>query len=533
VALACLALASACSSDGATQAPDASSTDTGHAGQSGDLVMLADGPVQGLTRDGVRRFLGVPYAAPPVGDLRWREPRAVTPWAEPLDATAIGSPCPQTGLFGDASLVGDEDCLSLNVYTPETVGGGPLPVMVWIHGGAFEKGNGHENGWYDGSELVRAGGVVVVTVNYRIGALGFLADAAFGDGTQTSRVGNFGLLDQQAALRWVHDNIAELGGDPGDVTLFGESAGGMSICTHLVAPSSAGLFHRAIIQSGPCGLFTASRSDAQSQADTLADALGCDGSDRAACLRGKSVDQLVRALPPKAGFFFGPGVNWGPVVDGDLLPEFEPAAFERGQVAKVPVLLGTNRDEGALFTFLANFTAIDDDGYAAILAAEPGTAAHVSAIRQRYPSSDYPSPAAALAATLADRAFVCPARGVARALTARSEAPVFMYHFTYEASRSPFGSLGVVHTAEISFVFGNPMIGGALNETDRTVVRTVMGSWTRFVATNSPSDADSPWPAYEPTREDYLELAQPPRAGAKLRASQCDFWDSLRGDARR
>ncbi|HEY9264508.1 MAG TPA: carboxylesterase family protein, partial [Mycobacterium sp.] len=215
------------------------------------LVQTAAGAVRGLVAPDHRLFAGIPYAAPPVGPLRWQPPKPAPPWDGERDGTRFGPRCLQD-LEGDLELgrQTDEDCLSLNVWTPaenpESGPARPRPVMVWIHGGAFLNGNG---GMYDARRLAARGDIVVVTINYRLGTLGFLAHPALG---APGHVGNYGLADQQAALAWVRDNIAAFGGDPGKVTVAGESAGGMSVCDHLVAPGSQGLFGAAIVQSGPC-----------------------------------------------------------------------------------------------------------------------------------------------------------------------------------------------------------------------------------------------------------------------------------------
>jgi hypothetical protein len=285
---------------------------------------------------GVRRH---PVRRAPVGDLRWAEPRPAKPWAGTRDATKPGNSCPQTeGFLGDAAS-DTEDCLYLNVTTPRNSGGTKLPVMFWVHGGGFYSGSGS---LYGAQRLAEQGKVIVVTLNYRLGVFGFLAHPALGHTTS----GDYGLEDQQAALRWVRDNAAAFGGDSGNVTLFGESAGGVSTCSHLVAPASAGLFRRAIIQSGPCGDLARTwpytegnwgvrpRAVAERQGASLAAAVGCgDVKDAAACLRGKLVSALLEASQGGQGF--------GPAAGGKVLPAIPATAIASGRFNRVPVINGT------------------------------------------------------------------------------------------------------------------------------------------------------------------------------------------------
>ena len=251
------------------------------------LVQTASGAVRGALGDDHLLFAGIPYAAPPVGALRWRPPQPVQPWQGVRDASKYGPRCVQDKAHDpDFGRSVSEDCLTLNVWTPKSRAADALPVMVWIHGGGFVNGSGDI---YDARWLVARGGIIVVTLNYRLGALGFLAHPALAaDGD----VGNYGLADQQAALRWVHDNIAGFGGDPGKVTIAGESAGAMSVCDHLVAPGSAGLFRAAVIQSGPCQA-QADRTTAERASVDYAASVGCtDVQTAAACLRAVPSDKL-------------------------------------------------------------------------------------------------------------------------------------------------------------------------------------------------------------------------------------------------
>ncbi len=307
------------------------------------IVTTDSGPVEGLVTTAMTEFLGIPFAAPPTGDLRWQPPQPPTPWTTPRDATVFGNHCPQA--FSPFGLETDtEDCLVLNVYVP-VHRGFPAdarrhrPVMVWIHGGAFSVG---ESDVYDPARLV-AQDVTVVTINYRLGALGFLAHPALTAESPDGISGNYGLLDQQAALRWVQRNIASFGGSPHRVTIFGESAGGFSVHAHLASPLAAGLFQRAIVESG--AFFTQpTLAAAEPTGTAFAIAVGCS-DQTAACLRAAPVDQIL--------------ANWGtglssttPVIDGVVLPQPLRNAFARGEFNRVPIIEGSNQDEFRLFVAL-------------------------------------------------------------------------------------------------------------------------------------------------------------------------------------
>ncbi len=322
------------------------------------VVEVAGGRISGVERSGVWAFSGIPYAGPPVGPGRWRPPGPVVPWAGTRACDRFGPAAPQTPgameqALGGAAEATDEDCLTLNVWTPG-LDGARRPVMVWIHGGSFQSGSG-SGALTRGGVLAREGDVVVVTVNYRLGLLGFLAhpaladhDAAWLDGQAWEGWGNWGLADQVAALDWVRRHIADFGGDPGNVTLFGESAGAMGVATLLAAPAAAGLFHRAVVQSGPA--YTCSAEAAADRAERLAAHLGV------ACTR-QALEQVPVAALVAAAQEYVPEEHGGtsagllltPVVDGGLLDAVPLAAVAAGSAAGVDLLVGTTRDEAAFF----------------------------------------------------------------------------------------------------------------------------------------------------------------------------------------
>ncbi|MCZ9342539.1 carboxylesterase family protein, partial [Streptomyces sp. TRM76130] len=305
----------------------------------GPVVATRYGQVRGEAGETAHSYLGIPYAAPPVGALRWRPPAAPASWTGVRDATAPGDPCVQTASdspWGDLAGPGtpSEDCLYLNVHTPARPSLLKRPVMVWIHGGGFTVGSG---AFYDGSTLAADGDVVVVTLNYRLGAFGYLAHPDLAGESAEGVSGNYGVLDQQAALRWVRDNVAAFGGDPDNVTVFGESAGGGSVCHQLVSPRAVGLFDRAIAQSG-CGFALPTQESQQRVGSAWADSLGCAD---AACLRALPADRVLTAAQ-------SPTARWTPNVDGAVLPRQVMDALESGRFHRVPVLQGTTADEGRL-----------------------------------------------------------------------------------------------------------------------------------------------------------------------------------------
>src|SRR5215467_10036155 len=297
----------------------------GQAAASGPVTGTANGPVRGLANGAVDEFLGIPYAAPPVGALRWQAPQPAASWSGVRDATQFAPHCPQAATpFGRAST--SEDCLYLNVFTPiHKQAGSRFPVVVWIHGGALVTGESDD---YDPTALA-AGGVTVVTINYRLGALGFLAHPALADSNGQS--GDYGLMDQQAALRWVQRNVASFGGDPHNVTIFGESAGGLSTLSQVASPQARGLFERAIVESGSYNLTQASLASAETAGEAFAVRAGC-ASQTAACLRSLPVSTIL--ANQNAG-------GYTPNLNSEVLPVTLKTAFTAGTFNRVPIMNGT------------------------------------------------------------------------------------------------------------------------------------------------------------------------------------------------
>lgn len=333
--------------------------------QRGTRIRIDSGEIQGETDGATRRFRGVPFAAPPVGALRWKPPQAVTPWDSVRTTTAYSGKCPQAAnLLGPASA--EEDCLYLNVWTPEPAPTQRLPVMIWLHGGGNTTGSASDEiplgiGGYifDGRQIAEKQHVIVVTTNYRLGVLGFFAHPALDAEDARGVSGNQGLLDQRMAFDWVRRNIAAFGGDPDNVTIFGESAGSFDVCFHMVSRGSRGLFHRAISESGGCTTFVRPRSAAEAEAPKFAAAVGCTASGGLDCLRAVPVSTLLTPSPVEGGQPKLPGglpyqggtPTWtfAAIVDGDVLPDQPRSIVESGDFAKVPYIIGSNTDEGTIF----------------------------------------------------------------------------------------------------------------------------------------------------------------------------------------
>jgi len=479
-----------------------------------------EGRVRGSTTDGIRSFVGLPYAAPPVGDLRFSSPVAPAARSDIRDATIPGKSCTQNSPLGTTvDTNSSEDCLTLNIWTPDRVDAA-LPVMVFIHGGGFTLGSGSDS-TYEGSVLAKTQGVIVVTMNYRLGALGLLRHPAFA--AEDAAAGNYAIADQRRALEWVRDNIKAFGGDAKNVTLFGESAGGISTCLHLISPPSRGLFHRAIMESGPCTLLpqsTAAAAEAQGKA--LADAVGCTGDDNTikSCLRSKPAGDLFNGLPLRPGIILGAGVLWFPTQDGVIVPDQPRNLFALGQSAPVPLIVGSNGDEGTLFLALSNGGNTEAEARTAL--AGFFTPAQVDKVVVQYPLT--PSPKQALTKGLSDL-FTCDARRVAR-LHAKV-APTYLYNFT-RAFAFLYPNIGAFHSAELPFVFGNPYEFISIVDEEKPLAAAMQAYWAHQAKAGDPNSSGAvAWPRYDEATDQDLGLDLTIAPGTHLRQSACDFWDAL------
>ena len=481
------------------------------------VVTTNMGAMRGNLVGSVREFFGVPFAAPPVGSLRWLPPRPHAAWTGALDTTKPGNSCPQTRFRGGIS--GSEDCLYLNIYAPES-SGHPLPVMVWIHGGTFIAGSGAQ---FNGNALADQGHLVVVTINYRLGPLGFLAHRALD--TDSVPSGNYGLLDQQAALRWVKDNIAAFGGDPSRVTVAGESAGAISIGDHLVSPAAAGLFDRAILESGPF-LHMVTLAEAEKRGDQFASALGCAGADVAACMRSKSTDEILKAIPANP-ISLGPPV-WFPVMDGHLIPSQPAEAMAAGKLNKAPVINGSNHDEGTLFAAFGE--PLTGEQFTSRVESRFGNDA--KRVLAAYPLASYPSPTQASAAGFGDALFSCRILKAGELLSAH--VPVYQYEFN-DANppnifmpNPPF-PFGAYHGSEIQYVFGTlGSRGESPTPAQRALSNAMMTYWINFIRSGEPG-GNPRWERFLPNDPRILSLS-PEAIGYESgfsAAHHCDLWNSM------
>jgi len=483
------------------------------------VIETTSGKLAGRVEPGVARFLGIPYARPPVGERRFRPPQPLEPWAGVREAAEFGGSAPQTDLSSSAipgMSVGpqSEDCLYLNVWTVRPVLA-KRPVLVWIHGGGFTVGSGSQ-GMYDPSALVRRSDVVVVTLNYRLGALGFLYLGARG-AARLGATGNVGLLDQIEALAWVRDNAAAFGGDSENVTIFGESSGGRSVATLLGTPAARGLFRRAIAQSG-----AASQGHDETSACAIADELLRElGIPDTALerLREVALSELLAAQGRVVARRVGtPGwLPFQPVVDGVVLPEPPLAAIRTGLSRSVPLLVGSNRDEWKLFAAMdPRLHELDEAGLAARMRERVAAAdrARADALIDGYRSSGEArvgsSPRDVFCALETDRVYRIPALRLADAQCAAGGA-VYAYHFTWPAALLG-GALGACHAAEVPFVLGsvgNPAgraFCGSGPGVDALAAR-MMDAWSGFARDGVPGARDLPdWRPYTAERRETMVL---------------------------
>jgi para-nitrobenzyl esterase len=468
-------------------------------------VKVDGGAVSGAVLAGVVSWKGVPYAAPPVGDRRWRAPQPVEAWTGVRAATEYAHDCMQLPFPSDAAPLGTppaEDCLYLNVWAPEQPSAPKLPVMVWIHGGGFVNG-GSSPSVYDGSAFARRG-VVFVSLNHRLGRFGFFAHPALTREAPDGPLGNYGYLDQIAALRWVQKNIAGFGGDPGNVTLFGESAGGGSVNTLMVTPLARGLFHKAIVESGggraggimtPRGL-----KEAEAVGVAFAKSAGIAGEDAAAlaALRKLPAADLVRGL--NMASMGQQRDTWsGPMVDGKIVAEEPETAFRAGRQARVPYLVGANDREfgfmplppAAVEGMLARFGAEKDK---VIAAYDPGKTGNMGEVG---------------VGVMSDGMMVEPARLLARLASAAGQ-PTWAYRFSYVASSLRKSVKGALHATEIPFVFETvrAKYGDATTAEDQALAAAANAYWVAFARTGDPNGDGRPrWPAYSEKDDVVLDFA--------------------------
>jgi para-nitrobenzyl esterase len=484
-----------------------------------NIVKVDGGQISGRLSDGVRAFKGVPFAAPPVGDLRWKAPQPVIPWDGLRPADTFGPQCVQTpypvgSVYAMVPARQSEDCLYLNVWT--TAGAGDKrPVMVWIHGGAWTRGAA-DIATYDGAALAKRG-VVVVSMNYRLGPLGFLAHPELTAESPQHSSGNYAILDHVAALRWVQRNIAAFGGNPGNVTIFGESAGSWSVNVTQATPLARGLFHRAIGESGGQFGRTPRLDDAEQGGLALARAVGADSLKT---LRAVHAEKLV-AVPA-----FRSSVN----VDGWVLPVDVRTMFAHKKHSPMPVLIGSNADEWTTLSSAATFPKTIEEFRARIEGQFPGLSKEFDAAYRVKSESDI---AGAMLGLGRDLTFSLEMRTWARMVTAAGQH-AYLYQFTHVPPGPDAATRRAYHASEIQYVFGNlrnPAF--AFADADRKLSEAMSSYWVNFATSGNPNGKGLPlWKAYETAAEPYLELGTPIQAKHQLLKAQLDFLERAQ-EARR
>ncbi len=501
-----------------------------------EFVRTDRGFVRGQTNGSVDEFLGIPYAAPPTGDRRWKAPDPAQRWTGVRDATQPGSECTQLihARLGNQLIAGSEDCLFLNVYRPSnTKPRQLLPVLIFIHGGSNLKKSGND---YDPSEMVAKTGIIAVTINYRLNVFGFLALPSLDAEAGNPSSGNFGLMDQQAAMQWVRANILAFGGDPFNVTIAGESAGGIDVCANLVSPPAAGLFNKAIMESTYCPV--ASHDEALTVSNSVASALNCTNKETAAtCLRTREADDVLKAAEPLSGApGGGTGFNASPNSGNDILPLEPLGALRSGQWNWSPVLLGSNHDEAALVVMPALLARgvklpLSVQAYQFIIANQFGSSA--PAVLSEYPANHYRNPFFAYADLATDRSPLgCPVSGLSESFSALT--PAFRYEFN--DSNAPIGSkgpglpnvsLGAYHGSELQYLFKMTQLPGPQTDAQRQLSNQMIRYWANFVKTGDPNGPGLiDWPRYDANAHQLLSL----RPGATTVIDDfdtdhhCAFW---------
>jgi para-nitrobenzyl esterase len=490
-----------------------------------DIACTAQGAVRGASEDDLLVFKGLPYSRPPTGDLRWRPPLPPVPWQGVRDGSRFGAMCPQ---IAAKQVVGDEDCLTLNIWRPRELPARALPVMVFLTGGGNHglSGQGSEsfgNVRYSGGALVPEG-VVFVSFNIRLGVLGFLAHAAL-DAERPERVsGNYGNLDQIAMLQWLKQNIASFGGDPNRIMLFGTSAGGGNICALISSPLARGLFHAAAMQSSvPTGCEIPTLAEVESRTgQRVVKAVGCDAAASvAACLRSKATSEIVSAVPAVTNVF---PRTYGPNMDGHVFPDQPIRIIGRRAHTPMPIVIGNTANE--TLGWVRSGTPITDaQTYAAEIEKVFGAPAR-DRILDAYPLSAYSTPLTAFIQLTTDAQFTCTSRRVARVFSGAQKQPVYRYLFPHVMENDPrLKAAAANHTIEHAFLFP---IRGSYKPTDAdlAVQRYMVDYWTSLARTGNVNNGRDPkWPVA--AGDAYLELNTAPSEKRGPDDAKCDLWDSL------
>lgn len=491
------------------------------------IVKTESGLVAG-SGTAIRVYKGIPYAAPPTGALRWQPPQPAKPWQGVRVAKSFSPVCPQVQVVPGPQ---SEDCLALNIWTPARSANDKLPVMVWIHGGGFQIGAGSTN-VYDG-EALAARGVVVVTINYRLGILGFFAHPALSAESPHGASGNYGLLDMVAALQWVRRNIGAFGGDAGNVTIFGQSAGGTAVCLLLVVPQAEGLFHRAISESAAWMFLPFPRLKDESDGKMPMENRGARVGPDLASLRNRNTADVLK-LAPISMSSAETGDLYIPCVDGWVLPDDPARLFAAGRFHKVPLIAGTTADEG---TLLGGPPVKDLESYRKWAAKQAGAGS--AGLMAIYPAAGDSEAHCAAVKASGDSTFLMGTRSILRE-AAKANPKTFQYWFTRVNGIGKRIGWGSFHASEIPYIFGTlpdsaygtaQMFFGnfapdadSYNDVDARLAKTMSAQWVQFAKTGNPNGPGLPnWPRFGAGREPYLELGDRIAAGESLRKKQLDF----------
>ena len=473
-------------------------------------------------------YRGIPYAQPPVGKLRWRAPVAPEAWTGVREAREWGARCLQSGFMEavnfDPSGKMSEDCLYLNVWRPQK--SGSFPVMVWIHGGGYTAGAG-STPMYWGDRLAAAGDVVVVSINYRLNVFGFLATPEMQKEDQNGSVGSYGSLDQVAAIKWVHDNVAAFGGDPENVTIFGESAGGWSVCTMLATPLNRGLIHRAILESGGC-MASAGLEKGFAQGRLTAERLGCPPGDL----------ECLRRLPAKTVLKKGTGGQlegfvWVPHHDGYLLSDTPLSMIRAGNYNRIPFMAGSNKNEvDVVLNVMSDLRRAQPADYETLMKKYLGVNdAEAARLTRLYPLADYENTKKAFGRLATDAGLGCPTY---LGLLAAAGGPPKTFYYRFDFDGMILGkTLGAVHSMEIPFVFNaldrkptSMLYPRKVKPEIQELARTMQGYWLNFAKTGDPNGGGLPaWPAFTPEAQTMQVLDTPVHSEPAGISEQCAFWD--------
>ena len=505
-------------------------------GAPAQVINISSGPIQGKMNGDIYEFLGIPFATPPVGDLRWKAPKEPAEWREILNTTEFAPVCPQKKYEqGDttAILEGDEDCLYLNVWTPQ-LDAGDLPVMVFIHGGGNQQGGASQLAggtvMYDGKNMAERGNAVVVTIQYRLGPLGFLVHPGLNAENEDGISGNYGILDQILALKWVQQNISAFGGDPDKVMIFGESAGGVDVGDLVVSPLATGLFSRAVIQSA--APVVSLYSEAKSLGVEFVDQYQHTGTDseKITAMRNIPADSLVMSLesPVQGGFVQS---KWHPALDGVVFTDLPMSSAQSGNYNKVPVIIGSNADEMSVSAPPVVTPAILNLLVQSLIPSQ-----YRSQVLALYPPGETNEQAwESYVGILTDLQFTLPVRRAAQCLSLNQDEPVWRYFLTYRHPISQLEKYGSYHGMELLYLFNNwenTLLGSVYSQPqDDSLQNVLLNYWVNFARTGNPNgDGLENWPQYFAGDDCYLEIkATPDGSNCKIRKEKLDLWEEIAG----